>query len=111
MGDLAQVKWNELLVPVSAPQRQIKYVENMLASLIRVKLMSDMLPGYGIFDGSEKHVLNYFFCIYQPILTRLGALFWKFYPPYLVFETQNDIYTGSGSNSPISGIFENAQYS
>ena len=62
-------------------------------------------PGYGISDGSEKHVLIIFFRFYQPILTRLGALFWKFYSPYLVFETQNAIYTGSGSNSPISGFY------
>ena len=52
-----------------------------------------------------------FFCIYQPIWTKLGLLFWKFYSPYFVFETQNAIYSGSGSNSPISGIFENAKNS
>ena len=64
-----------------------------------------MLDSKYFLDDSEKHVLIFFFRFYQPILTRLGALFWKFYSPYLVFETQNAIYTGSGSNSPISGFY------
>ena len=92
------------------------FVQNIICNCISLSLIDINQYWYVILGTVFLMVLKntfyfFIFCIYQLIWTRLGLLFWKFYSPYFIFETQNAIYTGSGSNSPISGIFENAQYS